>query len=168
MNFNILFLILAFVFIVHNIEEWLKYEDLMRIAHKMAHKKVNPKLIDRFVFGTALIILSLVVFTISIIELILYPHFVMIFTKIIIFSVFFNAIWHCIVSILEKRLIPGTISALTLIIPISLLLIYMMFNDLGDTFFNLIIYIIFAMLVVPISIYTSLYIGYIAKLFISK
>jgi hypothetical protein len=159
MTFSALVFTLSLVFIAHNYEEWRGYESLTRAFHS----NLNSRLRDRWVFGFALTFLSAVVLLLGVIEWLWGPPPVTIFSRVIVFGLLFNAISHCVLSIKSRELVAGTASALFLIIPVSVMALYAMRYDLGDSAATFVKYILLSLAILPIAIYGSLWLGYYAK-----
>lgn len=159
MSFSVLFFLLSLAFVVHNYEEWRGYENLMRAFHGRLPKKLR----DQWIFGFALIVLSIVVLLLSVVGWLWRIPTVTVLARIIVFALLINALSHCILSLYRRELIAGTVSAVFLIIPVSAAAILSMSRESGDPAWVLFGYILLSIAITPIAIYASLGLGYLAK-----
>jgi Protein of unknown function with HXXEE motif len=105
-----LFLPACFVF--HNVEEYLFYNPAY-------FKFVQKKYRDKAVFLGAQIALTICVTSLCLTNYFLTGPTLQTSTTIIAFSFIMNGLQHCIQSLAFKRLLPGTITGLLLLIPSS-------------------------------------------------
>ncbi|MGO9863506.1 MAG: HXXEE domain-containing protein [Terriglobales bacterium] len=157
-------LILGLASALHNLEEWRGFEDWVSDYHmRDYHMKLSVKFNDPRVFKLALIFLSTLVLTLGILECLAGPGWLTILSKIVVFALLLNAIGHCCLSLYKQRLVPGTISALFLIIPLAATGIYIMHRDFGDTTAAMSLYLIASLAILPIAIYGGLWAGFAMK-----
>ena len=71
-----------------------------------------------------------------------------------------NGIGHSILSVRRRRLLPGTLSAVTLVLPYSAIAIAVMRADLGDSAGSLLRSVAFGALAAPLAIAAFLWLGY--------
>jgi len=85
-------------------------------------------------------------------------------TTIIVISLLINGIQHCLSSLWMGKILPGMVSAAFLLIPFSL--VYLVFLEIEIQFgiFDLVKWFIFSILIMVLSIYVSLRLGYLIYL----
>ena len=101
-------LLLQIIFVIHNIEEYLSYASLADYYFKF----VDPKLKDPKVFLYALSILSIVVVLLVGVGYFYCNNITKFLTMVVFFSIFINAIQHCINSLFFRKTLPGTITSI--------------------------------------------------------
>jgi hypothetical protein len=144
---------------VHNLEEWRGYE---KWAH-VFHRRLNARLNNRRVCGIALILLSAALLILGVAEFAEGPGWTTAYSKVAVFALLVNALGHCVKSVRAREVVPGTISALLLIMPLSLIAIYAMRHDHGDSGKTLALSFIAALPVLPIAVYGSLWGGFLVN-----
>jgi len=144
---------------VHNLEEWRGYEKWVQSYHK----KLDIRLSNRRVFGFALILLSVALLVLGVVECAAGPGRTTICSRIVVFALLVNALGHCAKSLSMRQLVPGTVSALLLIMPLALIAIYVMRRDYGDTESTLFLSFLASLALLPIAIYGSLWCGFAAN-----
>jgi hypothetical protein len=149
---------LPLIFIIHNIEEYISF-DKYPIP---LIKRFN----DRSVFKYALIILSMTVTTILALNYCYNSKILHFLTIIILFSIFINGIQHCALSLVLRKITPGTFSAAILILPFSVLVFYNEKMSLFNKIEDVLIYLFISMPIMYISIVFSLFCGLCIKKFI--
>jgi hypothetical protein len=159
MSFGAVFLALGVAACLHNLEEWRGYEEF---AHTY-HGRLNVRLRDRRVFGFALILLNAAVLILGVVEFVGGPGWTTTCSRIVVFAFLVNALEHCARSLITRKLVPGSISALLLIIPLALIAIHVMRRDYGDTGATLILSFLGSLVVMPIAIFSGLWSGFLAN-----
>lgn len=154
---KILGLFLPMAFILHNVEECRSFEEF-KIFYL---KKISPKLCHRIVFLYALIILTLLVSGICIANYWTASRALECATTIIAISLFVNAVQHIVSSYLARKMIPGTISAILLLIPCSLVYLFVLERETRFSIFDIVTWGIISIILTPLSIRLSLWIGYL-------
>ena len=149
-------LLLPIIFVIHNIEEYLSYARLADYYFKF----IDPKLKDPKVFLYAVSILSIVVVLIVGVSYFYCNKITKFLTMIVFFSIFINAIQHCINSLFFRKILPETITSILLIIPYSIIFIINMKNGSIFEFKDFLLYGILSVIVMKISILLSLKISY--------
>lgn len=157
MHTKILGLFLSIVFIVHNIEEYRSFEDFKAFYLKA----INSIFHHRTVFLYALIILTIFVSGLCISNYMLTSQALRFATTIVAMSLLTNGIGHCISSVLNRNILPGTISAIFLLIPCSV--VYLVFLEKETLFgvFDILGWFLVSMIMMFLSIRASLWIGYL-------
>jgi hypothetical protein len=144
---------------VHNLEEWRGYE---KWAHAF-HGRLNARLNNRRVCGIALILLSAALLILGLAEFAEGPGWTTAYSRVAVFALLVNALGHCAKSAKTRELVPGTISAVALIMPLSLIAIYVMRRDYGDSGETLALSFLAALAVLPIAVYGSLWGGFLVN-----
>ena len=159
MSFGAISVALAVAFAVHNFEEWRGLDSFLRTFHA----RLDVRLKDRFVFAFALTFLSVAVLALAVVDWVWDPAPVRFLCRVIVLGILLNAVWHCALSLYRRQLVPGTVSALFLIIPLAAAALYAMHRDFGDTVGALGLYALLSLLMLPVAIYGSLWAGYAAR-----
>jgi hypothetical protein len=81
-------------------------------------------------------------------------------SKIAIFALLLNALGHCILSLKRRELLPGTLSAVALVLPYSAVAIVIMRASLGDSFWSLFRDAMLGLILAPLAILSLLGISY--------
>jgi hypothetical protein len=156
MTFLAINLLCPAVLAVHNIDEYSRYDDFVRAYHS----RLATKLITRQVVRNAAILLTLAVALVAGFAYILRSPVLVMLSKVAVFAMMLNAISHCALSIRRGTLLPGTLSALALVLPFSLIEIAAMRTSLGDSFFTLLNDAMYGALAIPAAILSFLLISY--------
>ena len=155
-NTKTLSLLLPVIFVIHNIEEYLSYDKLANYYFKF----IEPKLNDSKVFLGAISLLSIIVVLIVGCNYCTCNRITNILTMIVFLSIFINAILHCIISLFCKKILPGIITSILLIIPYSIIFIIHMRKESIFEFKYIMLCSIISLIVMRISILISLRISY--------
>jgi len=158
-SFGAVFLALGVAACLHNLEEWRGYEEFVHAYHQ----RLNARLRNRRVFGFALILLSAIVLILGVVELVEGPGWATICSRIVVIAFLVNALEHCARSLITRKLVPGTVSALLLIIPLALIALHLMRRDFGDTRATLILSFLVSLAVLPVAIFGGLWGGFLAN-----
>ena len=159
MRFGTLILLLGLAAAVHNLVEWRGYEQFV----KAYHQRLSLRLSNRRVFGFALILLSVILLALGVVEWAEGPGWATMCSRVVVFALLVNALGHCAKSLSMRQLVPGTVSALLLIMPLALIAIYVMRRDYGDTESTLFLSFLASLALLPIAIYGSLWCGFAAN-----
>jgi hypothetical protein len=81
-------------------------------------------------------------------------------SKVAVFAIMLNGIGHCILSLKRRKLAPGTLSVVALVMPYSFIAIAAMRTSLGDSFASLLPCAIYGALAIPLATLSFLWIGY--------
>lgn len=158
MRFGTLILLLGLAAAVHNLEEWRGYEQFV----KAYHQRLSLRLSNRRVFGFALILLSVILLVLGVVEWAEGPGWATMCSRVVVFALLVNAVGHCAQSLRKRQLVPGTVSALLLLIPLASIAIYVMRRENGDSETTLILSFLASLAVLPLAIYSSLWAGFAA------
>lgn len=162
MSENIYYLILVLIFILHNAEEFLFYHKIPQLRFRiMGNKIINSK-----VFLCAIILLSVLAIIFVSLNYFFPVNIIKKSVIVICFAIFINAIQHLVLSLWNRKIFPGTITALFLIIPFSIYGWIKLHEVLNINIYDFILYFIFALLAMYLLIYASLLFGYYCVKFI--
>ncbi len=159
MRFGPLVLVLGIAAAVHSLEEWRGYEKFAQAYHT----RLNVRLNNRRVFGVALIFLSIAVLVLGVLECAEGPGRTTMFSRIVVFALLVNALGHCAQSVRRRQLVPGTVSALFLIIPLASIALYSLRRDYGESEATLIVSFLASLAILPIAVYGSLWGAFVAN-----
>lgn len=148
-------LLLPLIFILHNIEEYVSFDQFKEFYVKLAGKI----LADRNVFFIAIIFLSIIAVTIIIANYFLHNYYLQLAAVITVFSIFFNGLQHCFGSLVFKKLLPGTLTSIFLIIPFTIIFIFKLKNEVLFKINILIACMLISVIVLFLAIFVSLVFG---------
>jgi hypothetical protein len=151
--FNLLFPI---VVAIHNIDEYRGYTDFIRPYPAWLAEKLT-----RRVVGWAAILLTLAVTALAVATYFYQNDVLLIASKIAIIGLALNCIGHCFLSLKRRALVPGTLSGAILVIPYSVIAVFMMRTDFQDSFLGLFGYAAIGAIATPVAIGLFLWMGYL-------
>lgn len=155
-NTIILVLLLPLIFILHNVEEYISFDQFKDIYLKV----IGRDFFDRNIFLFAISFLSISVSSIIIANYFISNHYLQLVTVIIVFSIFINGIQHCIGSLICRKILPGMLTAVFLIIPFSIIFILKLKYEILFGIKDFIVYMIVSAVVTYVAIFVSLFFGY--------
>lgn len=144
--------VLAAIFIIHNIEEYLSFDRMLKLPGK--------KIFNRKSFLFAIVLLSSLVVLFSVLNYFIDSEVLQKINIVILFALSVNAVQHVIASLRHRRMLPGTYSAAFLILPFAVLYFMKLQKIMMLDFFSIIGYLIVSTAVMIFSIYGSLWLGY--------
>ena len=156
MTFIAINLLCPAVLAIHNIDEYSRYDDFVR-AH---HSRLLTKLTARRVVRNAAILLTLAVAVLTGLTYIRQSAVLVTLSKVAVFAILLNGIGHCALSLKRRKLDPGTLSAVALVMPYSFVSIVAMRSSFGDSFWSLLPCAIYGALAIPLATLSFLWIGY--------
>jgi uncharacterized protein with HXXEE motif len=156
MTFAAVNLLFPVVLAIHNFDEYSRYDDFIRAYHP----RLGRKLSTRRVFRDALILLTSAAAGLGALTYVYQSAGLLTISKIAIFALLLNALGHCILSLKRRELVPGTLSAVALVLPYSAVAIVIMRASLGDSFRSLFRDAIFGLILAPLAILSLLWISY--------
>ena len=112
-------------------------------------------------FCTLLIILTLFVSGICTANYLMTSRTLGFATTIIVMSLIINGIQHSVSSFLARKILPGTISAIFLLIPYSIVYLIFLEKEIQFGIFNIVKWSILSIILTLLSIHVSLWIGYL-------
>ncbi len=157
--FNLLFPVLL---AIHNLEEYSRCDEFIRVYPG----RLAQRFTTRRVVRDAATLLTLAAAGISVLAYALRAEILIRISQVAIFALALNAIGHCVVSIRRRRFMPGTFSAITLVLPYSAVAIVMMHVGLGEPMAALVGWALLGGAALPIVIVLFLAMGYgLSRLF---
>ncbi len=155
MTFAALDLLLPVVLAVHNVDEFSRCDDFIRACPA----RVGGKPATRRVVRDAAILLTLAVTVLSGFTFLFKGAALTTISQVAVFALLFNGIVHCILSAKRRAMIPGTRSAVILVLPYSVLTVVAMRTDLKDPVWSLLRYALFGALTAPLAILSFLWLS---------
>jgi len=152
MNDKIYSLLLSAIFIIHNLEEYFSFDRMPKI-------RIFKKIMNRRSFLFSIGIFSLFVLLLSLLNYFLENKILQKINLLILFSLTINSIQHLILSIWYRRIAPGTISAILLMFPCSVLYFLTLFDEKKLDGFTFVEYLILSPIVMGVAIIGTLWFG---------
>ncbi len=152
-------LLLPVAAIIHNAEEYVSFDKF----RQSFLSKLDPKLQERRVFAWALLIITLFITVITVSNYFVGSAILQFLTTLIALALQLNAIQHLFLSFKTEKLVPGTISAVLVVMPACLLYLMQLKMEIHYTPFDIVIWSLLAALFMYASIHISLRIGYLIK-----
>jgi Protein of unknown function with HXXEE motif len=151
--FNLLFPI---VVAVHNLDEYRGYTDFVRsypawLAERLTHR----------VLGWAAILLTLAVTALAVVTYFYQNDVLLTVSKIAIIGLALNCLGHCFLSLKRRAFVPGVLSGAILVLPYSVIAVFMMRADFRDSFIGLFGYAAVGAIATPLAIGAFLWMGYL-------
>ncbi len=156
MTFAALNLLFPVLLAIHNVEEYSRCDEFIRVYPG----RLAQRFTTRRVIRDAATLLTLAVAGISVLAYALRTEILIRISQVAIFALALNAIGHCVVSIKRRRFTPGTFSAITLVLPYSVVAIVMMHVRLGEPVAALVGWAVLGAAALPIAIVLFLAMGY--------
>jgi hypothetical protein len=123
------------------------------------------KFVNKAIFRYAISFLSIFVIIIAMLN---YHHtniIIHIITVTVLMAIFINGVQHCVISLIYKKILPGTITAIILIIPFSL---WVFLSEKILFSLGFFIYLVLGFVVMYIFIILSLSFGYVINKLFNK
>ncbi len=155
MSFPALNLLLPAILAVHNLDEYCQYDNFVREFYGRLPKKLTT----RRVFGGTAVLLTLVVLLLSALTYSLRSGTLVMISRVAMFALMLNGIGHCVLSLKRRTWVPGTLSAITLILPYSVVAILATYSS-GNSFLSLFRYAALSAITAPLVITACLFISY--------
>jgi hypothetical protein len=156
MTFAALNLLFPVVLAAHNADEYRRYEDFVREYHG----RLSARLATRNVMRNAAILLPIVAAALAVPTYAWNPTALMTIARIAIFALMLNAIGHCALSVKRRSMLPGTVSAIALVLPYSLVCLFAMRTQLGDSWWFLLRCAALGAIATPITVFLFLWMAY--------
>ena len=151
--FNLLFPI---VVAIHNIDEYRGYTDFVRSYPAWLAKRLT-----RRVLGWAAILLTLAVTALAVATYFYQSDVLLIVSKIAVIGLGLNCLGHCFLSLKRRALVPGTLSGAVLVLPYSVIAVFLMRTDFRDSFLGLFGYAAIGAIATPVAIGAFIWLGYL-------
>jgi hypothetical protein len=150
---------LPLTFILHNIEEYFTFE----------HSAVSPlkfignEFCDRDVFLYAVTILTVGIVAFMTLNYFYINQFFRLMAIVVLFSLLINGIEHFIGSLFYRRVLPGAVSAVGLMIPFSIYGIVAERAEIFATTKGALTYLLVSVVIMFVSIFISFWVGFFIK-----
>lgn len=161
---TILSLFLPIIFVLHNYEEFRGFGRFKEVYSKFAAGCFG----NQDVFKYAIIFLSTIVVIAVGGNYLFDTYFTRFACLVVVFAIFINAVQHILLSVRYRKILPGTYTSFFLIIPYFVILILTAGIDVmlfKQHFFKV---LFFSVIVMLLSVYLSLVLGYIFKIYVTK
>ena len=149
---NIFSMLLATVFLLHNLEEMIFFDRMPKFQYA-------KKIFNRGSFLFSIVVLSLLAIFFAVWGYLYRSPIVQNVNIIVLFSLTINAIQHGLLSIWYRRIIPGTWTALFLILPISALFFMKLYELKALSCWSFVGYLVLSPAVMIALILITLWIG---------
>jgi hypothetical protein len=156
MSFAVFNLLFPIVVAVHNIDEFRGYTDFVRSYPSWLAEKLT-----RMVLGWAAILLTLAVTALAVATYFYQNDALLTVSKIAIMGLALNCLGHCFLSLKRRALVPGTLSGAVLVLPYSVIAVFLMRTDSRDSFMGLFGYAAVGAIATPVAIGAFLWMGYL-------
>jgi hypothetical protein len=151
-NFALLFPV---VLAIHNIDEYVRYDDFLRSYPSWFAKKLTRPIVRR-----AAVLLTLAAAVLVALTYFNRSDVLITISKVAIIALGLNGIGHCLLSLKNRAVLPGTLSAIVLVLPYSAIAVMMMLINSGDSSWSLLRYAAIGAVVAPIVIGSVLTVSY--------
>lgn len=156
MSFRILILLLPLVVGLHNVEEYRRYDEFVRIYFR---RGLLARLMSRAVLRYALTFVTLAAIVLCAWTYVSRTEMLLITSRVAIFALGGNAVGHCVLSVIRRSITPGTVSAALVVLPNSVLAVITMRVVLGDSLIALVSYACLGAVTVPLAVIASILVG---------
>jgi hypothetical protein len=145
-------LLMAAIFLVHNLEEFLSFD-------RMPKFRYAKKITNRKSFLFSIVVLSLLVIIFSVWGYLSKSPIIQNINIIVLFSLTINAIQHGLFSIRYRKIVPGTLTALFFVLPVSALFFMRLYEMRAFDCWSFVQYSIVSSVVMIASLWITLWIG---------
>lgn len=149
-------LLLPAIMILHNTEEYRSFERFKNVYLK----SIDEKLRKKSVFLYALAILTISAAGICVANYFIGSRTSQIATTLVMIALLFNGVQHCTFSLWYRKMLPGTVSGLFLMIPYSLIYLILLENEIKFGFFDFVSWSLLSIIFMILLIRISFRIGY--------
>jgi Protein of unknown function with HXXEE motif len=155
MTFDVLVLLFPVVLAIHNLDECARHEEFI----KAYHARLPESLTTRAVVLSAATALTIAGTVVCLTAFIWKTPFLVLVAKISICALLLNAIGHCVLSLRQRKWLPGTRSAAILVLPYGVLSVIVMRTAVGDSTADLIRYTLLGAITIPLTIAVFILVG---------
>ncbi|HEV2614120.1 MAG TPA: HXXEE domain-containing protein [Gammaproteobacteria bacterium] len=148
--------VLPVIFILHNIEEYVSFDPSAWSFYRF----IGNEFYNRAVFFYALCLLSITVIVAVTLNYIYAGSLLHALVVITFFSIFINSLEHCAVSLWRRKILPGTISSVLLIIPFSLYALIVGHKDMFVGIQGALNYVFVSFIVMVVAVFLGLWSGF--------
>lgn len=156
MCFAEIFLGFPVVVAVHTLEEYMRYEEFVRASPVRLGKRFST----RRVFGGAGIVLTLGVGLLGCWDFFAGGGGSAEIARVAVFALLLNGVGHCVLSAWRRVWVPGTFSAIGLVLPYCVAAILRMRMEFGDSYWGLLGDAGLGVVAGPVAIFACVWIAY--------
>ena len=160
MNVATLSLFYPVILGIHNAEEYLRYNDFVR-AHR---GRVTARLLARPVIRNAGVLLTLAATVLCVLVWLRGSDLLIEAFVVAVFALMLNAFGHVAMTLRQRAITPGTISAVALVLPYSVWVIVAFRTSTGASWMSLLGTAGLGLLAIPLAVTVFLLLGYSAWL----
>ena len=155
MVLNVLVLFFPVVLAIHNLDEYSRYEEFVRIYHTRLPIRLTAR---RTIFWAAATLTAAAIF-ICVGAVVSKSQVLLLISKASICALMLNAVSHCLLSLKRGRWLPGTRSACILVLPYSVIALIVMGTSGGDSPVSMLRYALLGAVTIPLAVVGSLLVG---------
>ena len=155
---NVLVLFFPVVLAIHNLEEYSRYEEFVRIYHTRLPIRLTAR---RTIFWATATLTAAAIF-ICVGAVVSKSQVLLLISKVSICALMLNAVSHCLLSLKRGRWLPGTRSACILVLPysvIAVIALIVMGTSGGDSPVSMLRYALLGAITIPFAVVGSLLVG---------
>lgn len=152
-------LLFPIVLAIHNADEFLRYERFVQVYHS----RVAPRFVTRRSIGYAALLITIAAAVLSTVTWLHQTAILMQMSAIAMFALMLNAVGHMIMSLRRRSFTPGTFTAITLVMPYSLVMMFLLRTDLGMGWIAMAKLAAVGLLVAPVAVVTFIALGYLVS-----
>nr|WP_063573148.1 HXXEE domain-containing protein [Luteibacter rhizovicinus] len=156
MNLSTLCLFFPFILGIHNAEEYLHYGDFVRDYDG----RVTARFLGRPVIRNAGVLLTLVAAVVCLLACLSQNEVLTEIFVVATFALTLNALGHIVMSLRRRSITPGTVSAVLLVLPYSVLVIIVLRASSDTSWGSILRMAGFGMLLIPLAVAVFLLLGY--------
>ena len=156
MTFLTINLLCPVILAIHNLDEYSRYDNFVRTYHS----RLPVRFISRRVIRNAAILVTMAVALLAGSAYMMESPRLILLSKVAVLAIMLNAIGHCLLSIKRGSLVPGSLSAIALVLPYSFVEIAAMRTSLGDSLLSLLHAAVLGALALPAATLLFLFLGY--------
>ena len=155
MALNILVLLLPIVLAIHNLDEYLRYEEFISAYHSRLPNRLTAR---PTIFWAATTLTAAVAF-ICVGAVLSKSQALWLISKVSIYALMLNAVSHCLLSLKRRRWLPGTRSACMLVLPYSVIALIVMRTSADDSLASMLRNVLLGAVTIPLAVAGSLLVG---------
>ena len=156
MALNVLVLLFPIVLAIHNLDEYLRYEEFVSAYQS----RLPTRLTAQPAIFWAVTTLTAAVAFICVGAALSKSQALLLISKVSIYALMLNAVGHCLLSLKRRRWLPGTRSACILVLPYSLIALIVMRTGAGDSPALMLRYALLGAITIPLAVGGFLLVGY--------
>ncbi len=155
MTFQTYILLFPLVLAIHNMDECGRHDEFARAYHSRLPGRLRSRAAT--LFGMTAV--TVVVAGLSSLTFLLRSPGLLFLSKVAVCAFLLNAVGHCLLSIMRRHMLPGTLSALTLVLPYCVIALIILRARGEDSVTALLGYALLGAIILPPTALLFLYIG---------